>query len=489
MNSQVRSLHTVQQQRQPAQPAVVQTTLYVFDTSVLLHDPTCLFRFQEHDIYLPLDVLEELDSFKKGTGELSLNAREVARFIDDIMTGQEKDLSKGFSLEGVSNGGATGRLFLNLTTHTKQKLDRAFSKDTADNRIITLVRTLKEKYRGRRVVIVTKDRWFRIKAVGFGLEVQDYRNDHAIADTDVLRSGIRVLPEDFWETHRTIKTVQEHGHHMYEMSGPALQDLRVNEALTLAGPRGESMMAVVRAVHGSVVTFSMITDYRKEKNAVWGVVARNREQCFALNLLMDPNINFVTMLGAAGTGKTLLALAAGLDQVLKAGLYSRVTVIKETMPVGKELGYFPGDEDEKLAPWLGAIRDNLEVLEANSVDKKGADKAEGTVTAGQLKLRAAIETKSLTTVRGRSFFRRYIVVDEAQNLTPKQAKTLITRAGPDTKVICMGNLAQIDTPYLTEESCGLSYLVNRMKDYPHGGHVVLVKCERSDLADYANTVL
>ena len=489
MNGTVSTIHSKPGQKQVSQPAVVETILYVFDTSVLLHDPTCLFRFKEHDIYLPLDVLEELDSFKKGTGELSLNAREVARFIDDIMTGQEKDLSKGFSLEGVSNGGATGRLFLNLATHTKQKLDRAFSKDTADNRIITLVRTLKEKYRGRRVVIVTKDRWFRIKAVGFGLEVQDYRNDHAIADTDILRSGIRVLPEDFWDTHRTMRTVQEHGHHVYSMSGPALEGVRVNEALTLAGPKGESMMMVVRAVHGSVVTLSTITDYRKEKNAVWGVVARNREQCFALNLIMSPDINFVTLLGAAGTGKTLIALAAGLEQVLKAGLYSKVTVVKETMPVGKDQGYLPGDEDEKLAPWLGALWDNLEVLEANSVDKKGADKAEGSLVAGQLKLRAAIETKSLSFVRGRSFFRRVIIVDEAQNLTPKQAKTLITRAGPGTKVICMGNLAQIDTPYLTEESCGLSYLVNRMKDYPHGGHVVLVKCERSDLADYANTVL
>lgn len=464
-------------------PTVALTTLFVLDTSVLLHDPTCVLRFQEHDVHVPLAVLEELDDFKTGLSEPSRNAREIARILNSIVSGHERNLGRGVSLEKASGGQATGRLFLHLTGKTSRTLNRTLSKDSADNKILKLAGSLQESFRGRRIIVVTKDGILRLKAIAVGLESQDYLNDHMIADSDVLRSGIHVLPDDFWDTHKLNQTWSEHGQHFYKMSGPALEEVLINEALILKGQKGESLQATVREIHDGIVTFGTIRDYLKEKNAVWGVHARNREQGIALNLLMNSDINYVTMLGSAGTGKTLLALAAGLEQVLKTELYSAITIVKETMPVGRDQGYFPGDENEKLGPWLGAVWDNFEVLEANAKEKRIWDIAELS------KMRMAMETKSLSTVRGRSFFQRFIFIDEAQNLTPHQAKTLVTRTGPRSKIIFSGNLAQIDTPYLTEGSSGLTYLVNRMKNYSHGGHVILKDCERSDLAEYANIVL
>ncbi|MFA6519571.1 MAG: PhoH family protein [Candidatus Paceibacterota bacterium] len=484
MNGTVSNFRPQHHQKPIAALVVAPTTLFVLDTSVLLHDPTCVFRFQEHDVHVPLPVLEELDDCKTGHSELSRNAREVARILNTVVTGHEKGLGRGVSLEKASGGQATGRLYLHFEERTTRTLNRLLSsKDSADNKILKLAGSLRDAHRDRKVVVVTKDTLLRLKAIAVGLDSQDYLNDHMVADSDILRSGICVLPDDFWDTHKVDKTWNDHGQHFYKMSGPALEEVLINEALILKGQKGESLQATVRGIHDGIVTFGTIPDYLKERNAVWGVHARNREQCIALNLLMNPDINYVTMLGPAGTGKTLLALAAGLEQVLKTELYSAITVVKETMPVGRDQGYFPGDENEKLGPWLGAVWDNFEVLQANAKEKKIWNMAE------LPRMRLAMETKSLSTVRGRSFFQRFIFVDEAQNLTPHQAKTLVTRTGPRSKIIFSGNLAQIDTPYLTEGSSGLAYLVNRMKNYAHGGHVILKDCERSDLAEYANIAL
>ncbi len=237
-------------------------------------------------------------------------------------------------------------------------------------------------------------------------------------------------------------------------------------------------------MRGKTAVLQTIKDYSHVKNAAWGVTARNREQNFALNLLMDPECDFVTLAGQAGTGKTLMTLAAALTQVLEDRRYTEIIVTRVTVPVGEDIGFLPGTEEEKMGPWMGALDDNLEVL------------AKGDSTAGEWGraatnelVRSKVKIKSLNFMRGRTFLNKFVIIDEAQNLTPKQMKTLITRAGPGTKIVCMGNLAQIDTPYLTEGSSGMTFAVDKFKGWPHGGHVTLARGERSRLADFASEVL
>ncbi|MBM3371261.1 MAG: PhoH family protein, partial [Betaproteobacteria bacterium] len=220
------------------------------------------------------------------------------------------------------------------------------------------------------------------------------------------------------------------------------------------------------------------------KHAVWGITARNREQNFAMNLLMDPQVDFVSLLGQAGTGKTLLALAAGLEQVIEARRYSEIIMTRATVPVGEDIGYLPGTEEEKMQPWMGALEDNLEVL-----NKGDSSASQWERSSTQDLIRSRVKVKAMSFMRGRTFVNKFLIVDEAQNLTPKQMKTLITRAGPGTKVICMGNIAQIDTPYLTEGSSGLTYVVDRFKGWSHAGHITLQRGERSRLADFASEAL
>ena len=240
----------------------------------------------------------------------------------------------------------------------------------------------------------------------------------------------------------------------------------------------------MREIRGKSAVLRVLRDYTHAKNAVWGVTARNREQSFALNLLMDPDCDFVTLIGQAGTGKTLLALAAGLSQTLETKRFSEIIVTRATVPVGEDIGFLPGTEEEKMAPWMGALEDNLEVL--NKTDDAAGEW--GRAATNDL-IRTRIRIKSLNFMRGRTFINKYLIIDEAQNLTPKQMKTLITRAGPGTKVVCLGNIAQIDTPYLTEGSSGLTYVVDRFKGWPHSGHVTLQRGERSRLADHAAEIL
>jgi PhoH-like ATPase len=228
----------------------------------------------------------------------------------------------------------------------------------------------------------------------------------------------------------------------------------------------------------------IIKDYTQAKHNVWGITARNREQNFALNLLMDPEIDFVTLLGQAGTGKTLLTLASALTQTLDKKIYSEIIMTRVTVPVGEDIGFLPGTEEEKMAPWMGALEDNLDVL-----NKSDEDAGEWGRAATQDLIRTRIKIKSLNFMRGRTFLHKFLIIDEAQNLTPKQMKTLITRAGPGTKVVCLGNIAQIDTPYLTEGSSGLTYVVDRFKGWSHNGHITLTRGERSRLADFAADVL
>ena len=353
----------------------------------------------------------------------------------------------------------------------------------ADNLILGVVKALKVKQPKREIVLVSKDINIRIKAHAMGLPAEDYFNDQVIDDADLLYTGSLQLPADFWETHgKNMESWQQGGTTFYRVTGPMCTGFHVNQFLW--DESANPLHAIVTEVTGRTAVLQVLRDYSHTKNAVWGITARNREQAFALSLLMNPEIDFVTLLGQAGTGKTLLALAAGLAQTLETKIYSEIIVTRATVSIGEDIGFLPGTEEEKMQPWMGALEDNLEVLNKGS----GVGGEWGRSAATDL-IKSRIKVKSMNFMRGRTFINKFLIIDEAQNLTPKQMKALITRAGPGTKVVCMGNIAQIDTPYLTEGSSGLTYTVDRFKGWAHGGHVTLQRGERSRLADFAADIL
>ena len=456
--------------------------LFVLDTNVLMHDPTSLFRFEEHDVFLPIMTLEELDNNKKGVSEVARNARQASRYLDEIVSGAEGDIGAGISLNRHEADPATGRLYVQ-TEAIEVQLPPSLPTSKADNHIIGVVIALHKRYADREVILVSKDINMRIKARALGLEAEDYFNDKVLEDTDLLYTGLRELPENFWDEHgKDMESWKKEGHTYFRVSGPLSQSMLLNEFVYQEGEQG--LQAIVKEQSGKTVVLETIKDYAHNKNAVWGITARNREQNFALNLLMNPDIDFVTLLGQAGTGKTLLTLAAGLMQTLEVKLYSEIIMTRVTVPVGEDIGFLPGTEEEKMTPWMGALEDNLDVLNATD-DEAG----EWGRAATRDLIRSRIKIKSLNFMRGRTFINKFLIIDEAQNLTPKQMKTLITRAGPGTKVVCLGNIAQIDTPYLTEGSSGLTYVVDRFKGWSHSGHITLQRGERSRLADHAAEVL
>ncbi len=458
------------------------TKLFVLDSNVLMHDPTSLFRFQEHDVYIPMVTLEELDHNKKGMSEVARNARQTSRFLDEIVSSAIADIDEGISLQPHGSKNATGRLFLQ-TQAISSVLPMRLASGSADNQIIGVVKFLQETYPNRTVALVSKDINMRIKARALGLGAEDYFNDKVLEDTDVLFSGVQQLPADFWDKHgKDMESWQQSGYTFYRIHGPLCADFMTNQFVYLE--HDKPFYAQVRERSGQTAVLQTLKDYTHHKNNVWGITARNREQNFALNLLMNPEIDFVTLLGQAGTGKTLLTLAAGLMQTLEQKVYSEIIMTRVTVPVGEDIGFLPGTEEEKMTPWMGALEDNLDVLNKSEVDAGEWGRA-----ATRDLIRSRIKIKSLNFMRGRTFINKLLVIDEAQNLTPKQMKTLITRAGPATKVVCLGNIAQIDTPYLSEGSSGLTYVVDRFKGWNHSGHVTLQRGERSRLAEYAAEVL
>src|SRR5450830_1042933 len=464
--------------------------LFVLDTNVLMHDPTSLFRFEEHDIYLPMITLEELDNHKKGMSEVARNARQISRSLDALVNDIAEDaIDLGIPLSKLGNKDAKGRLFFQ-TKLQNAKLPDVLPEGKADNQILGVVRALDQQYPERPVVLVSKDINMRLKARAIGLPAEDYFNDHVLEDTDLLYSGIQQLPDDFWNKHgKGMESWQENKHGtsctFYRVTGPHVPSMLMNQFVFIEPKNGEpAFYGQVTQINGKTAVLQTLRDYGHTKNSVWGITARNREQNFALNLLMNPECDFVTLLGQAGTGKTLLALAAGLAQVLETKNYNEIIVTRVTVPVGEDIGFLPGTEEEKMGPWMGAFDDNLEVL-----NKSDGDAGEWGRAATQDLIRSRIKIKSLNFMRGRTFVNKFLIIDEAQNLTPKQMKTLVTRAGPGTKIVCLGNIAQIDTPYLTEGSSGLTYVVDRFKGWAHSGHVTLARGERSRLADHASDVL
>jgi PhoH-like ATPase len=465
--------------------------IYVLDTNVLMHDPAALFRFDEHDIYLPMVVLEELDHHKKGAGETARNVRQVSRFLDEIMQDADKaEIDGGLpiptALSGNGNGKGgkappSGKIFFQ-TRNLQGKLPAELPGTAADNAILAQTLALQAESPRIRVTLVSKDINLRIKAAILGIHAEDYFSDRTIDDADLLDSGTRAVADDFWQKHgQNMRSWKEGGRTLYEVQGPDVADWQVNQFVYEQDESG--IEAMVQSIDGDTARLRLIQDYRSPKHSVWGIAARNREQNFALNLLLDPDVDLVTILGPAGTGKTLLTLAAGLTQTLDASLFAEIIMTRVTIPLGEDIGFLPGTEEEKMEPWMGALMDNLEVLTQSAEGGNWGRAATNDLLRNRIKIR------SLNFMRGRTFMNRYVIIDEAQNLTPKQMKALLTRAGPGTKMVCLGNIAQIDTPYLTETTSGLTYVVNRFRGWPHGGHITLRRGERSRLADQASEIL
>jgi len=471
-----------------ASPDIDRSKFYVLDTNVLMHDPTAIYRFQEHDLYIPMVVLEELDHAKKGSSEVSRNARQVSRFLDDLIGGADKNaIEQGLPIPGPQNqnGGfrgalPSGRLFLQTSSLTED-LPVPLPGNRPDNSILGTVIALQNIHKDKQLCLVSKDINLRIKARVLGITAEDYYSDKVLDDVSLLYAGYEQLPHDFWDQHsEKLECWQEGERTYYAIRGPIVASLYPNECLY--HPENgdeEGFEAIVRRIEGDRAVIERAVDYRREHNAVWGITARNREQNFALNLLMDPEVDFVSLLGTAGTGKTLLALAAGLMQTMELKRYREIVMTRVTIPVGEDIGFLPGTEEEKMTPWMGALLDNLEVLTQSEVGGEWGRQATADILQKRIKIR------SLNFMRGRTFLNRYIILDEAQNLTSKQMKTLITRAGPGTKILALGNIGQIDTPYLSETTSGLTYVVDRFKGWRHGGHIILMRGERSRLADFA----
>jgi PhoH-like ATPase len=466
----------------------METKLFILDTNVLMHDPSSLFRFQEHNLYIPMIVLEELDHAKKGLSEVSRNARQTSRFLDELIQHANiHDISEGVPLPRIEYAAridekCTGRLFFQVK-RLPSSLPDILPGGVGDNGILATALALTDEMPETQVILVSKDINMRIKASVLGIRAEDYQNDQVLDDVNLLYSGMEELPGDFWSTHgnKMESWQDQRGHTFYKVTGPLVKNWHINQFLYLADD--SQFECLVRARQGDTATLQLAHDYRTPQHGVWGVKARNREQNFAFNVLLDPDIDFVTLLGQAGTGKTLLALAAGLNQTMEGKLYKEIIMTRETIPLGEDIGFLPGTEEEKMAPWMGALLDNLELLSSNGEAGEWERAATNSLISNRVKIR------SLNFMRGRTFLKRFIILDEAQNLTPKQMKTLITRAGPGTKVICLGNLGQIDTPYLTGTTSGLTFVVDRFKTCPFGAHITLRRGERSRLADFATETL
>lgn len=446
--------------------------IYILDTNVLIHDPQAIDHFDEHDVVLPIVVLEEMDKVKRGFGELARNVREASRYLDELSE-RCGDLEGGCPLPGG------GCLFFELNHRAQEVLPESLAQSSSDNRIIAVTMSLQQKHADRNVILVTKDINLRIKARALGLVAEDYRSDQVVEDTAVVPAGYIELNEADWQAMSNEMQVEEGKHgSSYRLAWPASLELPlVNTFVVLPGDK-EMALRCVHVGDNRQVELHSAQSYRSDRHAVWGIKAKNLEQNMAMNLLMDADLDIVTLMGRAGTGKTLLALACGLEQTLEENRYDCILVTRATVPMGQDIGYLPGTEREKLEPWMGAVTDNLSILLGESMqhieDVLGRHK---------------IEIKSLSLSRGRTFTRTWLIVDEAQNLTPHQMKTLITRMGQGSKIIVLGNNAQIDTPYLTAHTNGLTLAAMRFSGWQHAGLINLRVAERSRLAAHAVEVL
>jgi len=447
--------------------------LYVLDTNVLLHEPESIYKFDEHSVFIPLRVLEELDNHKRGQNEIARNARQAHRVLDQLLSDIEiNQLEKGIFLP------SQGKLFF-------QSFDKGREK-VADNEIISVSKQLRDDNQSKNteVILVTKDINMRIKASVHGLRSEDYRNDQvATVGDELLFSGQIEITDEMWQTPGVdIKIDREDSPEVgtlitYHITAPWVQNWSVNTHIFSDSSSNQNFRGQLRKVEDKCATVELLPDFESQFHC-WGIQAKNKEQNFALAVLTDPEIDFVTIAGDAGTGKTLLTLAAALHQVYEDKFYDEIIVTRATVPMGEDIGFLPGEESDKIEPWMGAITDALETLSANPEGNDFERKSSVEF------LKSRVKIKSSSFMRGRSFSDKIFLIDEAQNLTSAQMHGLISRAGPGTKVIAIGNLKQIDTPYLSASTSGFSFAMDRMRNWDHYAHITLQSVERSRLADY-----
>lgn len=458
--------------------------LYVLDTNVLIHDPMALYQFEEHDVVVPMTVLEELDKHKNGSRDIARTARQVSRTLSE-MTAQVniERFQEGIPIPGAS--GASGHLRL-LCYADLQPLEGLA--DSPDNRILAETCRLRDDRPDADVILVTKDINLRVKAAALEVPVEDYRSDHLFLDSDAMIEGADVYHGDdsaerLWERLAVEVTVERQDQAIfYCLSGSLPAHWHVG-MLVSDSEDGVGFDAIVRTLSPVSARLQLLTDYRHQAS-VWGVHAHDCRQNFTFNLLMDDQIDLVTLAGSAGTGKTFMTLAAAFEQTLDTRRFERIVFTRAPVPIGEDIGFLPGTEEEKMAPWMGAFHDNMD----NLLRSEGGTSSWESAATREL-VGSRVQIRSPSFMRGRTLNDTFLIIDEAQNFTPKQLKSMVTRAGRNTKVVCMGNVGQIDTPYLTANTCGMAAVAERFRAWPHAGHITLKSVERSRLALAAEDLL
>ncbi|MGP9643644.1 PhoH family protein [Halomonas sp. AOP30-A1-24] len=461
------------------------TRLYVLDTNVLIHDPAALYHFEEHDVVIPMTVLEELDKHKNGIREIARTARQVSRTLSDLTNQVTFDeIQRGIPIPRIS--GKSGRLHF-LCFNDLKPFDSM--DDSPDNRILAETCRLRDERPDASVILITKDINLRVKAAALKVPVEDYFNDRAFSDSDAMIEGAQVYASAghngraLWEALNVDVSVERVEHQtFYQLSGDMPRHWHLG-MLVSDSENGAEFEAIIRELSPSSARLQLLTNYRHHAG-VWGVHAHDSRQNFTLNLLMDPDIDLVTIAGNAGTGKTFMTLAAAFQQTLDTKQFERIVFTRAPIPMGEDIGFLPGTEGEKMSPWMGAFHDNMDNLLRN-------DEGESTWDNGATRqlIGSRVQIRSPGFMRGRTLNDTFLIIDEAQNFTPKQLKSLVTRAGRNTKIVCLGNVGQIDTPYLTANTCGMAAVVERFRDWPHAGHITLKSVERSRLALAAEELL
>ncbi|MGJ8692489.1 MAG: PhoH family protein [Thalassotalea sp.] len=454
------------------------TIIYVLDTNILLHEPFAFLSFKEHDVVVPMTVLEELDSIKDRQKDVSRDARVAIRALEDILANATPEqVLAGVPLSarsGTSEQGPSGCLSI-INDFSLAPSAATLSFNENDNRIINAAIYIQNHNRSQKVVLVTKDINMRLKAKGAGMShVEDYRTDQLIDDVQFLTKGYHKFEGDFWQQVKNCESESEGRTTTHYVKKDILPATYVNEYLI---DDGEHFAAKVVGWDEEKVALEDLSRERLMSKNAWGISPKNIYQGMAMDALLDPNIDLVILTGPAGCGKTLLALASALEQVIERGLYDKIIVTRSTPEIAESIGFLPGTEEEKMAPWLAAITDSLEVLHKQDENMNGS--------LNYIMEKANIQFKSVNFMRGRSIQNAFVLLDECQNLTASQLKTIITRCGEGTKLVCSGNLAQIDSNYLTAVTSGLTYIVERFKDFPGSSTINLNGVVRSRLASFA----